>query len=127
MAISLPGYVTASVPNPAEKRAAWYKNTAPSYAGIFLWVAFYLGLAGPTISQASLSVCIMGLVVAGLVCFGLYYYAPAMLGMQTGRPLYVVGTSTFGTTGGYVMPGLLMADIIAALSSIDPVLGGVDR
>ena len=50
----------------------------------------------------------MGLVVAGLVCFGLYYYAPAMLGMQTGRPLYVVGTSTFGTTGGYVMPGLLM-------------------
>ena len=108
MAISLPGYVTASVPNPAEKRAAWYKNTAPSYAGIFLWVAFYLGLAGPTISQASLSVCIMGLVVAGLVCFGLYYYAPAMLGMQTGRPLYVVGTSTFGTTGGYVMPGLLM-------------------
>src|SRR5437870_1821583 len=35
MATSLPGYVTASVPNPAEKRAAWYKNTAPSYAGIF--------------------------------------------------------------------------------------------
>jgi NADH-quinone oxidoreductase subunit D len=26
-----------------------------------------------------------------------------------------------------MMPGLLMADIIAALSSIDPVLGGVDR
>ena len=31
-----------------------------------------------------------------------------MLGMQTGRPLYIVGTSTFGTTGGYAMPGLLM-------------------
>ncbi len=36
------------------------------------------------------------------------YYAPAMLGMKTGFPLYVVGSSTFGTTGGYVMPGLLM-------------------
>jgi cytosine permease len=31
-----------------------------------------------------------------------------MLGMQTGRPLYIVGTSTFGTLGGYLMPGLLM-------------------
>ena len=31
-----------------------------------------------------------------------------MLGMQTGYPLYVVGSSTFGTAGGYVMPGILM-------------------
>lgn len=108
MATTLPDYVRASVPNPASNRGPWYKNTAPSYAGIFLWVAFYLGLAGPTISEASLGVAILGLAVAGLLCFALYYYAPAMLGMQTGRPLYVVGSSTFGTTGGYVMPGLLM-------------------
>ncbi len=108
MATTLPDYVRASVPNPPASRAPWYKNTAPSYAGIFLCVAFYLGLAAPTISQASLGVAVLGLVVAGLLCFGFYYYVPAMLGMQTGRPLYVVGTSTFGTTGGYVMPGLLM-------------------
>jgi cytosine permease len=31
-----------------------------------------------------------------------------MLGMKTGFPLYVVGSSTFGTAGGYLMPGLLM-------------------
>ena len=31
-----------------------------------------------------------------------------MLGMKTGYPLYVVGSSTFGTLGGYIMPGLLM-------------------
>lgn len=105
---TLPGYVKASVPNPAANRAPWYKNTAPSYAGIFLWVAFYLGLAAPTISRAGLGVCLAGLVVAGLLCFALYYYAPGMLGMQTGRTLYIVGTSTFGTTGGYLMPGLLM-------------------
>jgi cytosine permease len=108
MATALPDYVKASVPNPMAKRAPWYKNTFPSYAGIFLWVAYYLGLAAPTISQASLTVCMAGLVVAGLLCFGLYYYAPGMLGMQTGRTLYIVGTSTFGTTGGYLMPGLLM-------------------
>ena len=31
-----------------------------------------------------------------------------MLGMQTGFPLYVVGTSTYGVSGGLFMPGLLM-------------------
>ncbi len=108
MALDLPDYVKASVPNPLSKRAAWFKNTAPAYAGIFLWVGFYRGLAGPTLSQAGVGVCLLGLVVAGLLCFGLYYYVPGMLGMSTGRPLYVVGTSTFGTRGGYVMPGLLM-------------------
>lgn len=109
MAASLPDYVRASVPNPPEKRAPWYKNTFPSYAGIFLWVAFCVGLlAGPTLSEASPSVILAALLVAGLICFGLYYYAPAMLGMQTGRTLYIVGTSTFGVKGGYLMPGLLM-------------------
>ncbi len=108
MAANLPDYIKASVPNPPAKRAAWHKNTAPSYAGIFLWVGFYLGLGGPTLSQAGLGACLLGLVVAGLVCFALFYYVPGMLGMQTGRPLYVVGTSTFGTTGGYLIPGVLM-------------------
>jgi cytosine permease len=108
MAASLPDYIKSSVPNPLTNRAAWYKNTSPSYAGIFLWVGFYLGLAAPTISQASLGVCLAGLLVAGLLCFALFYYAPGMLGMQTGRTLYIVGTSTFGTQGGYLMPGLLM-------------------
>jgi len=108
MATTLPDYVKASVPNPASNRAPWYKNTAPAYAGIFLWIGFYIGLSGPPLGQAGVGVCLLGLLVAGLLCFALYYYAPGMLGMQTGRPLYVVGTSTFGTAGGYVMPGLLM-------------------
>lgn len=108
MATSLPGYLQASTPTPAASRAPWYKNTAPAYAGIFLWVVFYMTIAQGTLSQAGLGVCFAGLIVAGLLCFALYYYAPAMLGMKTGRPLYIVGASTFGSRGGYVMPGLLM-------------------
>lgn len=108
MASSLPGYVKSSIPNPRSNRAPWYKNTFPSYAGIFLWVAFYVEIAVPTITLADPGVCLLGLVVAGLLCFALYYYVPGMLGMQTGRTLYIVGTSTFGSTGGYFMPGLLM-------------------
>lgn len=108
MAAWLPDYIKSSVPNPLSKRAPWYKNTFPAYAGIFLWVAFYLGLAAPTIRVASPETCILALVVAGLLCFAFYYYVPGMLGMKTGRTLYIVGTSTFGAQGGYVMPGLLM-------------------
>ena len=88
----VPDYVRASVPNPPGNRAPWYKNTAPSYAGIFLWVGFYLQLAEGTISQMGVGLAIVALIVAGLLCFGLYYYAPAMLGMGTGLSSYIVGT-----------------------------------
>jgi cytosine permease len=105
---SLPSYIGQATPNPQSKRAPWYSNTAPSYAGIFLWVVFYQSLAQGTLEHAGPLLCIAGLIVAGLLSYGLYYYVPAMLGMQTGYPLYVVGSSTFGTAGGYLMPGLLM-------------------
>ncbi len=105
---NLPAYIERAVPNPVANRAPWYKNTAPSYTGIFLWIAFYQTMANGTITHASPLFCIVALVIAGLLCYALYYYAPAMLGMQTGYPLYVVGSSTFGTAGGYIMPGLLM-------------------
>jgi cytosine permease len=104
----LPGYLAKAVPNPIGNRGPWYANTAPSYAGIFLWIAFYQQMAGKTIAHGSLAVCFAGLAVAGLLCYALYYLVPAMLGMKTGFPLYVVGSSTFGTKGGYIMPGLLM-------------------
>jgi cytosine permease len=104
----LPDYIAKAAPNPTSNRGPWYANTAPSYAGIFLWIAFYRSMAGGTLAHASLAVCFAGLVAAGLLCHFLYYLAPAMLGMKTGLPLYVVGSSTFGTKGGYVMPGLLM-------------------
>jgi len=104
----LPDYIRKARRNPAENRAPWYKNTAPSYAGIFLWVAFYQAIAQGTLERGGAWVCLAGLVVAALACFALYYWVPATLGMKTGYPLYVVGSSTFGTQGGYVMPGLLM-------------------
>ena len=105
---TVPDYVSRSVPVPLSSRVPWYRSTFPTYAGIFLWVGFYLKIAEPTIGYADVGVCLWGLLVAGLLCFGLYYYVPAALGMQTGQPLYVVGTSTFGTTGGYLIPGLMM-------------------
>jgi cytosine permease len=106
--MQLPDYLAKATPNPQANRGPWYTNTAPSYAGIFLWVAFYQQMAGATIAHGGLGLCLLALLVAGLLCYGLYYFVPAMLGMRTGFPLYVVGSSTFGTKGGYIMPGLLM-------------------
>jgi cytosine permease len=127
----LPDYLAKAVPNPMGKRAPWYANIAPSYAGIFLWIAFYQQIAGKTITHGDLAVCFAGLAVAGLLCYALYYLVPAMLGMKTGFPLYVVGSSTFGTKGGYIMPGLLMGVLqvgwfaVATFFAADFILKGI--
>jgi cytosine permease len=108
----LPSYIASAVPNPPDKRAPWYKNTAPTYAGIFLWFVFWQDAVkssslGGTLSQG-IGVALGSLVLAALICHFLFYLVPAMLGLKTGLPLYIVGTSTFGAKGGFVMPGFIM-------------------
>jgi len=104
---SLPSYLASAKPNPLEKRGPWYANTAPSYAGIFLWIAFYDKL-GDALKLGSLTAALLGLVLAAGVSYLLFYYVFGLLGMRTGYPLYVVGSSTFGTKGGYLLPGIFM-------------------
>jgi cytosine permease len=103
----LPNYLSMAKPNPAENRTPWYKSTAPAYAGIFLWVVFYMGIAN-FLPDAGLGLSLVGLVIAALICHFLFYLVPGLFGMKTGYPLYVVGSSTYGTQGGFLMPGLLM-------------------
>ena len=108
----LPGYITSAVPNPRANRAPWYKNTAPTYAGIFLWFVFWqdaakAGAPGGTLAQG-VGWALLSLVIAAFVCHFLFYLVPGLLGMKTGLPLYIVGTSTFGAQGGFIMPGFLM-------------------
>lgn len=106
---ALPDYLQAARPNPVTNRAPWYKNTAPTYAGIFLWFVFWNELPyGGGLNLGGLKAAFLGIVLAGLICYLLFYLAPGLLGMKTGLPLYIVGTSTFGATGGLLMPGLLM-------------------
>lgn len=108
MSTPLPDYIAKAQPRPRLARTPWYLNTAPTYAGVFLWIGFYQSIATGTLDRAGLGLCLAALATAALLSFALYYYAPAMLGMKTGLPLYVVGSSTFGTRGGYLIPGLLM-------------------
>src|SRR5690242_12674274 len=102
---SLPSYIASAVPNPAQNRAPWYKNTAPTYAGIFLWFVFWQDAVNAP-NQGGLLSCGLGwafvsLVISALVCHFLFYYVPGMLGMKTGLPLYIVGTGIFGSKGGF--------------------------
>ena len=111
-AAQLPSYITSATPNPPGKRAPWYANTAPTYAGIFLWFVFWQDAvnapnAGGMLSQG-VGWALVSLVLAALVCHFLFYLVPGLMGMKTGLPLYIVGTSTFGAQGGFLMPGFLM-------------------
>lgn len=103
----LPAYLALAKPNPMSNRAPWYANTAPAYFGIFMWVAFYDKL-GNALEIGGLAAALLGLVVAGLISHYLFHYVFGILGMRTGLPLYVVGSSTFGTKGGYLFPGIFM-------------------
>ncbi|MFC1764597.1 cytosine permease [Planctomycetota bacterium] len=103
---ALPNYLASASPNPTSNRGPWYKNTALTYAGIFLSVPFMAGMAG-ALAYGSISAALIGLIMGAFFCL-VIYYVPAKLGMQTGMPLYVVASSTFGATGGIAIPGFLM-------------------
>ena len=113
---SLPSYVAAAKPVPAANAQAWYKNIAPTYAGIMLWFVFWQKIAVGGDAKPW-----RGCSFAGrwnrIIRIGdrrldlpllLLSCARACWDMKTGLPLYVVGTSTYGATGGLFMPGFLM-------------------
>ena len=103
-ATALPSYITSATPNPATNRAAWYKNTAPTYAGIFLWFVFWDSMSGNGLSVGGLGPTLLGVVLGALICHFLFFLIPGNLGMETGLPLYIVGASTFGAAGSVIMP-----------------------
>jgi cytosine permease len=110
---SLPSYLAAAKPVPWANRAAWYKTIMPTYAGVMLWFVFWQELAKGAntpagILASGIGPAFLGLIVGAVICHFFFYMAPAMLGVKTGLPLYVVGTSTYGVWGGLFMPGLLM-------------------
>jgi len=110
---SLPDYVAAAKPVPQNARAPWHKNIAPTYAGIMLWFVFWKGMVsgsptpGGTLA-AGVAVAVLGVIIGALICHFGTYLVPGLLGQKTGLPLYVVGTSTYGVKGGFIMPGFLM-------------------
>ncbi len=99
----IPSYLECAQVSPAQNRAPWYKNTAPTYAGIFLWFVFWAlsvdsGSPGGILS-AGVPVALGSVLVAALLCHFFFYYLMGRFGQRTGLPLYIVGSSTFGAKG----------------------------
>ncbi len=105
---SMPDYVASAKPLPQANRVPWFKTTAQTYAGIMLWFVFWDQVPGGGVMSQGIGTAFVGLIAAALICHFLFYLVPGILGMSTGLPLYVVGTSTYGVQGGFIMPGLLM-------------------
>ena len=138
MASALPDYVASAQPVPQDARAPWFKNTAQTYAGIMLWFVFWheipmgsaLGsgghsaFAGGTLAHG-LGVAFLGLIAAALLCHFLFYLVPGLLGMKTGLPLYIVGTSTYGVTGGFLMPGFIMGLLQFGWLAVNAFFAGI--
>ena len=114
---NLPTYLAEARPVPAADRAPWYKTIAPTYIGIMLWYVFWGGLGNGGQQQPPPGGVLvnyffypfLGMAIAAIICHFFFYLTPGLLGMRTGMPLCVVGTSTFGAQGGRFLPGLLMA------------------
>jgi len=136
---SLPSYVAAAQPVPQSKRVPWFSSTAQTYAGIMLWFVFwhevpvgsvlvqgkpYSEFAGGTLAHG-LGVAFAGLILAALICHFLFYVVPGMLGMKTGLPLYIVGTSTYGVQGGFIMPGFLMGVLQFGWLAVNAFFAGI--
>jgi cytosine permease len=119
----LPDYLASANPLPLSRRIPWYLSTAQTYAGVMLWFVFwqdvpvgsglspeagqYPSFAGGVLSHG-LALALSGVVIAALLCCFAFYLVPALLGLKSGFPLYIVGTSTYGARGGFLMPGFLM-------------------
>jgi len=135
----LPGYLASAVPNPMTNRSAWFKTTAQTYAGVMLWFVFWHQVpvlseliqntgvsqfAGGALAQG-LVVAFLGVIAAALICHFLFYLVPGLLGMQTGLPLYIVGTSTYGAKGGFLMPGVLMGVLQFGWLAVNGFFAGI--
>ena len=124
-ASQLPDYLTSAKPNPQSNRGPWYKNSGPTYAGIFLWFVFWDKMSENGLSTGGLGAALLGIVLAGLICHFLFFVVPGLLGMKTGLPLYVVGSSTFGASGSLIMPGFLMGALQFGWLAVNAYFSGL--
>lgn len=126
----LPSYLASAKPVPKSARAPGLMTTGAAFAGIYLWIAYYSDL-GNALALGNLGTVILGVIIGGGLSFGLYYLVSGFWGMKTGLPLYIVGSSTFGTKGGYFLPGVFMGLLqigwysVATYFSAQLVLDGI--
>ena len=94
---------------PALERRGWQLAIAPSLIGLFLWIAFYDQFPREVVGRGNLAWPVGGAVLGGLLGCALLYMCPALWSWQTGQPLAVTWTRTFGVRGARWVPAPLFA------------------
>jgi len=107
-------YLVKTKPNPPTNRTPWYRWALPCFVALFLWVGYYQDLASGTVDRAPYGTVFLGLLAGALASHFLFFLIPGAMGMQTGYPAGVLGSSTFGSRGGLVIPGPLLALVVSA-------------
>ena len=107
-------YLAKTKPNPPANRTAWHLRALPCFLILFLWIGYYQDLAAGTIDRAPFGAVFLGLLTGAVATHFLLFLIPAAMGMQTGYPAGVLGSSTFGSRGGLFIPGPLIALVLSA-------------
>ena len=107
-------YLAKTKPIPPTARVPWHLRALPCFAALFLWAGYFQELAAGSIDRAPLGTVFLGLVTGALAGYLLLFLIPAAMGMQTGYPTPVLGSSTFGSRGGLLIPGPLLALVLSA-------------
>ncbi len=104
----LPPSLATALALPPVPPKSWQDGVAPAYISLLLSVVFLDQLPVHTLFVGGLGPSIVGALIAGLFAYWMLYYAPAMWGNATRRPLSVVATSSFGVKGAPWVPGLIL-------------------
>ncbi len=111
MRSELPPSLRAAMDAPPVPPKAWQDGVGPAFVSLWISVVFLDRLAQGTLLVGGLGPSLVGAVLAGLLGYWGLYYAPAIWGAQTRRPLSVVASSTFGAWGSRWIPGVLLGVI----------------
>ena len=114
----LPPVVQAQLDAPAPERRGWLATIAPAYLGVFVWIPFLDPLGVAPSGSGGLAGRFLSAALAVVCCYGLLYYAPAMLGFRSGRRLSVVAAEPFGAEGAEWITGVLYGLFAAALCAV---------
>ena len=78
----LPPILRAEQESAPLARGPWYLTIGPAYLGIFVWAPFFDSLWIGDLTRFPLPWLIGSAVFASLLCFGLLYYIPAIVGVS---------------------------------------------
>src|SRR5262249_26021325 len=91
LSIDLPSIIRADLSSPPVARRYWQATIAPAYLGLFAWAPFFDQLWLRDIPRSTNLTPLFGSAIgAPILCYLLFYYAPASWGFRAGRPLSVV-------------------------------------